>query len=91
MPGSAEASCSEEEVPGEDREQNSKKGRRNRTSFSAEQLEVLEAAFTANTYPDQEEREQIAAKTGLSEDKIMVTQFSIMIYTVLYQFVRFTY
>ncbi|EFO19423.2 hypothetical protein LOAG_09072 [Loa loa] len=35
----------------------------------------MEAAFNANTYPDQDERERIAVKTSLSEDKIM-TWFS---------------
>ncbi|VBB34184.1 unnamed protein product, partial [Acanthocheilonema viteae] len=49
--------------------------RRNRTSFSSEQLEILEAAFNTNTYPDQDERERIAMKTSLSEEKIM-TWFS---------------
>ncbi|EJW85439.1 homeobox domain-containing protein [Wuchereria bancrofti] len=41
----------------------------------SEQLEIMEAAFNTNTYPDQDERERIAIKTGLSEDKIM-TWFS---------------
>ncbi|CAJ0607089.1 unnamed protein product [Cylicocyclus nassatus] len=49
--------------------------RRNRTSFTAEQLETLENAFKANTYPDATEREAIAKKTGLTEEKIM-TWFS---------------
>lgn len=49
--------------------------RRNRTSFSAEQLETLENAFKSNTYPDAGERETIARQTGLSEEKIM-TWFS---------------
>ncbi|KHJ89038.1 homeobox domain protein, partial [Oesophagostomum dentatum] len=49
--------------------------RRNRTSFSAEQLETLENAFKANTYPDAAERESIAKRTGLTEEKIM-TWFS---------------
>ncbi|ETN79943.1 homeobox domain protein [Necator americanus] len=46
--------------------------RRNRTSFTAEQLETLENAFKANTYPDAAERESIARRTGLTEEKIMV-------------------
>uniref|UniRef100_A0A1I7WW42 Homeobox domain-containing protein n=1 Tax=Heterorhabditis bacteriophora TaxID=37862 RepID=A0A1I7WW42_HETBA len=46
--------------------------RRNRTSFSADQLETLENAFKQNTYPDSAERETIARQTGLSEEKIMV-------------------
>ncbi|KIH56381.1 homeobox domain protein, partial [Ancylostoma duodenale] len=45
--------------------------RRNRTSFSAEQLETLENAFKANTYPDAAERESISRRTGLTEEKIM--------------------
>ncbi|XGW10432.1 hypothetical protein V3C99_012153 [Haemonchus contortus] len=49
--------------------------RRNRTSFTAEQLETLENAFKMNTYPDAVEREQIAKQTGLTEEKIM-TWFS---------------
>lgn len=47
--------------------------RRNRTSFTQEQLEVLETAFKANTYPDQELRERLAAATKLDEGKIQVT------------------
>ena len=46
--------------------------KRNRTSFSAEQLEQLEAAFSQNTYPNEEEKKIIARDTGLSEEKIMV-------------------
>ncbi|PAV58240.1 hypothetical protein WR25_10341 [Diploscapter pachys] len=49
--------------------------KRNRTSFSAEQLEQLEAAFSQNTYPNEEEKKIIARDTGLSEEKIM-TWFS---------------
>ncbi|VDO94800.1 unnamed protein product [Heligmosomoides polygyrus] len=50
--------------------------RRNRTSFSAEQLETLENAFKSNTYPDAGERETIARQTGLSEEKIMASSFT---------------
>ncbi|KAK0395074.1 hypothetical protein QR680_001100 [Steinernema hermaphroditum] len=46
--------------------------RRNRTSFTSEQLSTLEAAFNSNTYPDATQREQIAKATGLSEPKIQV-------------------
>ncbi|KAF1764362.1 hypothetical protein GCK72_004309 [Caenorhabditis remanei] len=49
--------------------------RRNRTSFSAEQLDILETSFRASTYPDGPARENISKETGLSEDKIM-TWFS---------------
>uniref|UniRef100_A0A915Q4J0 Homeobox domain-containing protein n=1 Tax=Setaria digitata TaxID=48799 RepID=A0A915Q4J0_9BILA len=84
IPETSQASYSETEEIREKREENlsedgnsGKNGRvrRNRTSFSSEQLEVLETAFNANTYPDQDERERIAMKTNLSEEKIM-TWFS---------------
>uniref|UniRef100_A0A2K6VF79 Homeobox domain-containing protein n=1 Tax=Onchocerca volvulus TaxID=6282 RepID=A0A2K6VF79_ONCVO len=83
-PETSEASHSEGEGSGEKKEGNAsddgysgknERVRRNRTSFTSEQLEILEAAFNTNTYPDQDEREQIARKTNLSEDKIM-TWFS---------------
>ncbi|KAM3719132.1 Paired box protein [Dirofilaria immitis] len=83
-PETSEASYSEGENVGEKKERSTSKDgnsgkneriRRNRTSFSSEQLEILEAAFNVNTYPDQNERERIAMKTNLSEDKIM-TWFS---------------
>ncbi|KAM3719133.1 Paired box protein [Dirofilaria immitis] len=48
------------------------RSRRNRTSFTQEQLEILEAAFKANTYPDQELRERLAVATKLDESKIQV-------------------
>lgn len=58
---------SEEEATG-----STVRNRRSRTSFSPEQLEILEAAFKANTYPDQEFRERIAVATKLEESKIQV-------------------
>lgn len=72
--GSPEASSSEEDSVREHKHDKTmtERGRRNRTSFTAKQLEILEAAFKANTYPDQEGREKISHSTGLSEEKIMV-------------------
>ncbi|VDN01951.1 unnamed protein product [Thelazia callipaeda] len=78
-PETSEASLSEgegtgeKEIPSCENINSLKNGRirRNRTSFSSKQLEVLEAAFNLNTYPDQDERERIALETNLSEDKIM--------------------
>uniref|UniRef100_A0A915AA62 Homeobox domain-containing protein n=1 Tax=Parascaris univalens TaxID=6257 RepID=A0A915AA62_PARUN len=63
----AEHFASDEEATG-----STIRSRRNRTSFSPEQLEILEAAFNANTYPDQEFRERIAVATKLEESKIQV-------------------
>uniref|UniRef100_A0A0K0E658 Homeobox domain-containing protein n=1 Tax=Strongyloides stercoralis TaxID=6248 RepID=A0A0K0E658_STRER len=50
-------------------------GRRNRTSFNAQQLKALENLFSINTYPNPEEREKLSKITNLSEEKIM-TWFS---------------
>uniref|UniRef100_A0AC35U4R1 Homeobox domain-containing protein n=1 Tax=Rhabditophanes sp. KR3021 TaxID=114890 RepID=A0AC35U4R1_9BILA len=49
--------------------------KRNRTSFTPQQLKILENLFTLNTYPDGEEREKVSKITNLSEEKIM-TWFS---------------
>uniref|UniRef100_A0A0N5BDQ8 Homeobox domain-containing protein n=1 Tax=Strongyloides papillosus TaxID=174720 RepID=A0A0N5BDQ8_STREA len=50
-------------------------GKRNRTSFTAQQLKALENLFLINTYPDSDEREKLSKITNLSEEKIM-TWFS---------------
>lgn len=49
------------------------KSRKNRTSFTAKQLDILEAAFKANTYPDHDLRLKIAAATNLDVNKIQVS------------------
>lgn len=48
------------------------KGRRYRTNFNTDQIEMLEAIFQRTHYPDVQIREDIARRTGLTEVRIQV-------------------
>ncbi len=71
--GSSNSSiCRFDDDPDDSSEQDLMLKRRNRTSFTPEQLKMLEDTFQESRYPDAITREAIAESTKLTEQKIQV-------------------